>query len=119
MLRVGMQSRRSSVTGSNLMSSTIFIPLLIVNRGTIFHRYDKSNELEIITRDAGASGLHSNAEHWNEEPFVLFNKNLSHHHFVKFYCLKPDNITHFVSQFLKSMALRLRMGRENNCYEPL
>jgi hypothetical protein len=32
----------------------------------------KSNELEIITRDAGASGLHSNAAHWNEELFVLF-----------------------------------------------
>jgi len=26
----------------------------------------KSNQLKIITRDAGASGLHSNAEHWNE-----------------------------------------------------
>jgi len=34
----------------------------------------KSNQLKIITRDAGASGLHSNAAHWNEEPFVLFNK---------------------------------------------
>jgi hypothetical protein len=55
----------------------------------------QSNELKIITRDAGASGLHSNAEHWNEELFVLFNKNLSH---------RP------VSQFLKSMALTQRMG---------
>jgi len=34
----------------------------------------KSNQLKIIARDAGASGLHSNAAHWNEEPFVLFNK---------------------------------------------
>jgi len=32
----------------------------------------KSNRLEIITRDAGASGLHSNAEHRNEELLVLF-----------------------------------------------
>jgi hypothetical protein len=37
----------------------------------------KSNQLKIITRDAGASGLHSNAEHWNEELFVLF-KIISH-----------------------------------------
>jgi len=29
------------VTGSNLMSSTICIPLLIVNRATIFHQDDK------------------------------------------------------------------------------
>jgi hypothetical protein len=36
----------------------------------------KSNQLEIITRDAGASGRHSNAAHWNEELFVLFDKNL-------------------------------------------
>jgi len=67
----------------------------------------KSNQLKIITRDAGASGLHSNAEHWNEELFVLFNKNLPYYHFVKFYCLKPDNITHFtipLSQWLCSGA---------------
>jgi hypothetical protein len=65
----------------------------------------KSNELKIITRDAGASGLHSNAAHWNEELFVLFNKKLPYCRFVKFYCLKPDNITIFVLQFPKSMAL--------------
>ena len=47
MLRVGMQSRRSSVTGSNLMSSTICIPLLIVNyRGTIFHQDDKKRSVK-------------------------------------------------------------------------
>jgi len=32
----------------------------------------KSNQLEIITRDAGASGRHSHAAHGNEEPFILF-----------------------------------------------
>jgi len=32
----------------------------------------KNNQLKIMTRDAGASGLHSNAEHWNEELIVLF-----------------------------------------------
>jgi len=30
----------------------------------------KSNQLKIITRDAGASGLHSNAEHWNKKAFI-------------------------------------------------
>jgi len=66
MLRVGMQPRRSSVTGSNLMSSTICISLSISAEQQFFINMVKSNELEIITRDAGASGLHSNAEHWNE-----------------------------------------------------
>jgi hypothetical protein len=47
----------------------------------------KSNQLKIITRDAGASEL--------EELLVLFNKNLSHR---------------LVSQFLKSMALTQRIG---------
>jgi len=90
MLRVGMQSRRSSVTGSNLMGSTICISLSISAEQQFFIKMIKSNQLKIITRDAGASGLHSNAEHWNEELFVLFNKNLSYR---------------IVSQFLKSMAL--------------
>jgi hypothetical protein len=76
----------------------------------------KSNELKIITRDAGASGLHSNAAHWNEELLVLFNKNLPYCHFVKFYCLKPDNKTYFVSQFLKSMALTQRIGTKNSLF---
>ena len=43
----------------------------------------KSNELEIITRDAGASGRHSHAAHGNEELFVLFNKI---YHIVIFMC---------------------------------
>jgi hypothetical protein len=51
----------------------------------------KINQLKIMTRDTGASGRHSNAAHWNEEPFVLFNKNLP-------YC-------YFESQFLKSTVL--------------
>jgi len=46
MLRVGMQPRRSSVTGSNLMSSTICIPPLIVNRGAIFHQDDKKQSVK-------------------------------------------------------------------------
>jgi hypothetical protein len=34
------------VTGSNLMSSTIGIPLLIVNRGAIFHQDDKKQSVK-------------------------------------------------------------------------
>ena len=79
----------------------------------------KSNQLKIITRDAGASGRHSNAAHWNEEPFVLFDKKLSHRHIVKLNYLIPDNITHFVSQFLKSMALTLHSDRSQCQFERL
>jgi len=64
----------------------------------------KNNQLKIMTRDAGASGLHSNAEHWNEELFVLFNKNRPLCHYVKLDCLKSDNKTYFMSSFLKPMA---------------
>jgi hypothetical protein len=47
MRRVEMQSRRSSsVTGSNLMSSTICIPLLIVNQGAIFHQDDQKQSVK-------------------------------------------------------------------------
>ena len=80
MRRVGMPSRRSSVIGSNLMSSTIFIPLLIVNRGTIFHRYDKSNELEIITRDAGARErgnlLRIIPQNWSQPLFLFLKRTM-------------------------------------------
>jgi len=30
----------------------------------VSYQYDKNNELEIITRDAGASGRHSHAGAW-------------------------------------------------------
>jgi len=63
MLRVGMQPRRSSVTGSNSTGSTICISLSISAEQQFFVKMIKSNQLKIITRDAGASGLHSNAEH--------------------------------------------------------
>jgi len=116
MLRVGMQPRRSSVTGSNSMGSTFCISPSISTEQQFFIKMIKSNQLEITTRDAGASGLHSNAEHWNEELFVLSNKNLSHRHVVKLNCLKPDNITHFASQFLKSMALMSVHGNEKNLF---
>jgi hypothetical protein len=96
------------VTGSNLMSSTICISLSISTEQQFFIKMIQNNELKIITRDAGASGLHSNAEHRNEELFVLFNKKLPYCHFLKFYCLKPDNKTYFESQFLKAMALMER-----------
>ena len=69
MLRVGMQPGRSSVTGSNSVGSTFCISLSISTEQQFFIKMIKSNQLEIITRDAGASGLHSNAEHWNEENF--------------------------------------------------
>ena len=63
MRRVGMQSRRASVTGSNSMGSTTCISPSISAEQPFFINMIKSNKLEIITRDAGASGLHSNAEH--------------------------------------------------------
>jgi hypothetical protein len=87
------------------MGSTICISLSISAEQQFFITMIKSNELEIIPRDAGASGLHSNAEHWNEELFVLFDKNWQLCHCVKLDCLKSDNKTYFASQFLKSMAL--------------
>ncbi len=92
------------------MSSTICISLSISTEQQFFIKIIKSNQLKIITRDAGASGLHSNTEHWNEELFVLFNKNLPYCHFVKFYCLKPDNKAYFELQFPKSIALPRRVG---------
>jgi len=47
----------------------------------------KSTQLEIMTLDAGASGRHSNAAHWNEELFVLFDKKRPHRHFMKLDCV--------------------------------
>jgi hypothetical protein len=63
-----MQSRRASVTGSNSTSSTICIHLFIsTGQQLFFIEMIKSNQLEIITRDAGASGRHSHAALGNEE----------------------------------------------------
>ncbi len=95
------------------MSSTICISLSISTEQQFFIKMIKSNQLKITTRDAGASGLHSNAAHWNEELFVLFNKKLPYCHFVKFYCLKPDKKTYFESQFLKPMALMRSVGMQS------
>jgi len=101
------------------MGSTIGISPSILTEQQFLINMIKSNELEIITRDAGASGRHSHAAHGNEELFVLFNNNLPYCHFVKFYCLKPDNITHFVPQFPKSMALTRRMGTRKQLIKPI
>jgi len=49
------------------MGSTFCISPSISTEQQFFINMIKSNQLEITTRDAGASGLHSNAEHWNEE----------------------------------------------------
>jgi hypothetical protein len=62
------------------MSLTICISLSISTEQQFFIKMIKNNELEIIKRDAGASGLHSHAAHGNEELFVLFNKKLPHRH---------------------------------------
>jgi len=62
-----MPSRRASVTGSNLMSSTVWLHLFISTEEPFFINMIKSNQLKIITRDAGASGRHSHAGAWERE----------------------------------------------------
>jgi len=40
----------------------------------VSYQYDKNNELEIITRDAGASGRHSHAGAWERESLCFYLK---------------------------------------------
>jgi len=49
-----MPSRRASVTGSNLMSSTVWLHSTYSLEEPFFINMIKNNQLKIITRDAGA-----------------------------------------------------------------
>jgi len=55
------------------MGLTISISLSISTEQQFFIKMIKSNELEIITRDAGASGLHSHASAWERGKTIVSN----------------------------------------------
>jgi len=71
MLRVGMQPRRSASPIQILwVQPSVFCSSLSIEE-QFFIKMIKSNQLKIITRDAGASGRHSHAGAWEREVLNL------------------------------------------------